>query len=259
VPTEINLFGYPYPVIGMDQRVGDRFQKETEYVRGKLPATRLDWAKRPDTYKTYPKMDKVSLPKAEFEESASVWDSLRERRSVRGFRKDPLSIEEVSCLLWASQGVSHQGYGQAFRTAPSAGALYPVETYVVANRVEGLEPGAYHYSVLDHSLELIRAGDLREKTMGAALDQRVAYDAPLVLVWTGVFKRSKWKYGQRAYRYVYLDAGHIAQNLALAAVSMDLGSCQIGAIYDGEANDIIGVDGEEESVIYMSVVGRPSD
>ncbi len=79
------------------------------------------------------------------------------------------------------------------------------------------------------------------------------------MVWTGVFKRSKWKYGQRAYRYVYLDAGHIAQNLALAAVSMDLGSCQIGAIYDGEANDIIGVDGEEESVIYMSVVGRPSD
>ena len=156
--------------------------------------------------------------------------------------------------MWAAQGITDQKFG--FRTAPSAGALYPVETYLVVNFVEDIDPGIYHYSVEAHELDLLMSGDFRTRIAHAALDQGIAYNANVVFIWTAIFQRSKWKYKQRAHRYVYLDAGHIAQNVALAAVAMNLGSCQVGALYDDEANDLLGVDGTEESVIYMTVIGR---
>jgi len=124
--------------------------------------------------------------------------------------------------------------------------------------VRSIEPGIYHYDVANHQLEQLSQGDFRAEVAGAALDQRMAADANVVFVWTAVFQRSRWKYRQRAYRYIYLDAGHVAQNLALAAVALDLGSCQIAALYDEEANRLLGVDGVEESTIYMSVVGKPA-
>jgi len=165
-------------------------------------------------------------------------------------------MEELSQLLWAAQGITRYQRGFGFRTAPSAGALYPIETYLIANRVETLEKGAYHYSVANHALHTLRLGDLAEEAARAALDQRMCRDAAVVFVWTAVFQRSKWKYDQRAYRYIYLDAGHIAQNVALAAVALALGACQIGALYDEEVNRLVGVDGEQESAIYMTAVGR---
>ena len=108
-----------------------------------------------------------------------------------------------------------------------------------------------------HELDQLRMGDFRMQVAQAALDQEVAFRANVVFVWTAIFQRSRWKYRQRAYRYIYLDAGHIAQNVALGAVSLGLGSCQIAALYDDEANALLGVDGIEESTIYMTVVGRP--
>jgi SagB-type dehydrogenase family enzyme len=159
-------------------------------------------------------------------------------------------------MLWAMQGITQPGRGVDFRTAPSAGALYPVETYLVVHNVEGVDPGVYHYDVQHHQLEQLKRGDFRAAVAHAALDQGMAARANVVFVWTAVFERPKWKYKQRAYRYVYLDAGHIAQNLALAAVALGLGSCQIAALYDGEANDLLGVDGVGESTVYMTVVGR---
>ena len=155
-------------------------------------------------------------------------------------------------------GITRRERGYEFRTAPSAGALYPIETYLGVNAVDGVQPGIYHYSVRDHALEQVRKGALGVEVARAALDQAMCARAPLVFMWTAVFERSRWKYDERAYRYVYLDAGHIAQNMALAAVSLGLGSCQIAATYDDEVNELLGVDGEEESVLYMSVVGRPS-
>jgi SagB-type dehydrogenase family enzyme len=148
-----------------------------------------------------------------------------------------------------------QNFG--LRTAPSAGALYPVETYLVVNAVEGIDPGVYHYNVEKHALDQLKAGDFGVDIARAALDQDVAHRANIVFVWTAIFGRCKWKYRQRAYRYIYLDAGHIAQNVALAAVALGLGSCQIAALYDEEANALLGVDGIEESTIYMTTVGRP--
>jgi SagB-type dehydrogenase family enzyme len=131
-----------------------------------------------------------------------------------------------------------------------------VETYLVVHSVEGIEPGVYHYAVERHELDQLQVGDFRAAVARAALDQKIADWANVVFVWTAVFERSKWKYKQRAYRYVYLDAGHIAQSVALGAVALGLGSCQIAAIYDDEANALLDVDGVGESAIYMTVVGR---
>jgi len=127
----------------------------------------------------------------------------------------------------------------------------------MVHAVEGIEPGIYHYAVEEHGLEQLQTGDFQMGIARSALDQEIAAWANVVFVWTAIFERSKWKYKQRAYRYVYLDAGHIAQNVALAAVALGLGSCQIAALYDDEANALLGVDGVDEGAIYMTVVGKP--
>ena len=124
--------------------------------------------------------------------------------------------------------------------------------------VQGVEPGVYHYAVGKHALSQLARGDFRMEIAAAALDQEMAYRANVVFVWTAVFGRCTWKYRQRAYRYVYLDAGHIAQNVALAAAGLGLGSCPIAALYDDEVNALLGVDGVAESALYMTVVGWPA-
>jgi SagB-type dehydrogenase family enzyme len=237
--------------------IGDTFQRETKYHRGRLPGGRLDWANKPATYKRYPSAPKVPLSPPQIEGGAPLWDVLRERHSVRHFQDTPLLEAGLSQLLWAAQGITRTTRGFGFRTAPSAGALYPVETYLVIHAVQGIEPGVYHYAVEKHELDCLKTGDFRVDVARAALDQEIAYWANVVFVWTAVFERSNWKYRQRAYRYIYLDAGHIAQNVALGAVALGLGSCQIAALYDEEVNGLLGVDGVEESAIYMTVVGRP--
>lgn len=242
----------------MPEGIGDRYQRETKYNRERMPHRRLDWRSKPDVYKVYPGSTRVELPRPRPETDMAVDEALSRRRSIRDFAPDPVSLEQLSYLLWAATGLQREEYGYEFRTAPSAGALYPIETYLVAKGVIGLEEGVYHYSVRDHKLEELRKGDFSIDVARAALDQVVAAKAAVVFIWTAVFYRSKWKYDQRAYRYVYLDAGHIGENLYLAAVTLGLGVCTVGAIYDDEANQVVDVDGVEESVIYMAAVGKPS-
>lgn len=241
----------------MADGIGDRFQGETKYARGKVPGGYLDWRKKPGTYKIYPDAPKVELPPPLEKGGMTVWETIGRRRSLRDFRSIPLSAAELSQLLWASQGVTKVVGDHALRSAPSAGALYPVATYLSIQMVKSVEPGIYHYDVRGHRLELLRAGDFRAAVAEAALDQGFLAEAAVVFAWTAVFARSKWKYKERAYRYIYLDAGHIAQNVALAAVALGLGSCQIAALYDDEVNAVLGVDGTEESIVYMTAVGRP--
>ena len=126
-----------------------------------------------------------------------------------------------------------------------------------AKNVEGLDRGLYHYDIKLHLLEELKAGDFSVLLTEACLGQEMLLSAAAVFIWSGLFFRSKWKYKQRAYRYVYLDCGHIAQNLALCASTLGLGSCQVGAFYDDEVNSILGLDGEKESSIYLTVVGNP--
>jgi SagB-type dehydrogenase family enzyme len=239
------------------KEVGALFQRETKYIRGKLSGGPLLWSEKPKTYKTYPDSPKIELDDPDVRGGMPLWEAIRTRQSIRNYRNIPLGSKLLSQLLWATQGISRQAMGFEFRTAPSAGALYPVETYLVLNNVERIEAGFYHYDVKKHQLEQLKRGDFRTDIARAALDQDMAYSANAVFVWTGIFERSKWKYKQRAYRYVYLDAGHIAENLALAAVALGLGTCQIGALYDEEVNALIDIDGAEESILYMSTVGYP--
>lgn len=241
----------------MKKGIGDLFQKETKYFRGKLGGGPLLWHAKPETYKTYPNAQKVKLDIAQTKGGMPIWEAVNLRRSVRNFKDKPLEKAALSQLLWTSQGITKQVMDYELRAAPSAGALYPIETYLVIHSVEGIDPGIYHYGVQDHELEQLRMGDFRETTAHAALDQDMAYSANVVFIWTALFERSKWKYRQRAYRYVYLDAGHIAHSVALAAVALGMGSCQIAALYDDEVNSILEIGGEKESVLYMTVVGHP--
>ncbi len=237
--------------------IGKSYQDLTRYVRGALPRHGLDWDAKPSLRKEYPNAIKtVELPSPEIDGGPPLWKTLQERRSERSYAREPITIQQLSQLLWATQGTTGEISHTKFRTAPSAGALYPVETYLVVNRVDGLAPGLYHYAALDGVLRLLREGDLGQEAAAAALDQQMAKNAAVVFIWTAIPERAKWKYLERAYRYIYLDAGHIAQNLYLAAGGLGLGCCAIAALYDDEANGLVGVDGTSETVIYMCAVGK---
>ncbi len=264
----------------MSENVGRAFQKASSYERERLEQEErtLDWRSRPPAYKFYTHVPVISLPSPspgpDEPPLPDLLTCVARRRSLRSFAAAPLSLLELSRLLWASAGITARfttPYGQDFyRAAPAAGALYPIETYLVASKVENLEPGLYHYRVAgadmlerpiaegSHSLEQLQTGDLRAAVAAAALDQPFMARAAVVFLWTAVFARSEWKYRERAYRYVYLDAGHMAAHLALTAVALGLGSCPVAAFYDQEANALLGIDGTTEGVVYMAAVGRPS-
>ncbi len=241
----------------MEKNVGDDFQTETKYVRTRSLGGNLDWANKPETYKSYPSSKTIQLPSQFQEATFNFAEVLRRRKSIRSFSSMPLSMDDLSFLLWASTGIQRTEHGYEFRTTPSAGALYPIETYIAVNNVEDIEKGLYHYNIKNHLLEEIKLGSLGVNLAHASLAQEMCTDASVVFIWTAVFRRSKWKYSQRAYRYIYLDAGHIAQNLGLAAASINCGSCEVGAFFDDELNSIVGIDGTEESTVCLSVVGYP--
>ncbi len=236
----------------MNETIGDDFQTDTKYFRNKSLGDTLDWANKPEIYKSYPSSKTIQLPNQLQETTISFSEALEKRKSIRTFSTQPLSKIDLAFLLWASTGIQRTEHGYEFRTSPSAGALYPIETYIVANNIEDIEKGLYHYNIKNHLLEEIKLGNFGNKLAHSALDQEMCADASAVFIWTAVFRRSKWKYSQRAYRYIYLDAGHIAQNLALAAVSIGCGTCEAGAFFDDEINSIVGVDGTERAQSFLA-------
>jgi len=258
-------FKYPFTYIqrGIDtfgreeEGVGDRFHRETRYSRDGVSGTKERSIRKPLQFKEYPEARVVPLPETIRWGTLSLDVVLKDRKSVRRYEKRSLALDDLSFLLWASTGLKKPLTEEGFRTAPSAGALYPIETYIIANNVKSLDPGVYHYNIKGHYLEEIRSGSVGGEAARAALGQMMAAEAPAMIVWTAIFSRTLSKYGQRGYRYVYMDVGHIAGNLALAAVAINLATCQIGALFDEESNHLVGVDGVEEAVIYMSTIGSP--
>jgi SagB-type dehydrogenase family enzyme len=162
----------------------------------------------------------------------------------------------LATLLWAAQGITLSAPDYQFRSAPSAGALYPVETYLSIHNVSDLKQGVYHLNVLDFALEEIALDNSGQYLARAALDQAMVRRGAVLFIWTAIVLRAMWKYRNRCIRYIFMDAGHIAQNLQLAATAMGLGCCPIGAFYDEEINQILRIDGEEETAIYLAAVGK---
>jgi SagB-type dehydrogenase family enzyme len=245
----------------MSESFGKQFHNRTKYHRGKLPRQRLDLSKRPPVYKNYSGAPHFSLPKPKETNGPGLWKLMHRRRSIRTFTTEPMIKDQLCQLLWATQGITEpdvSAYGGkiGLRVVPSAGALHPIETYLCVNNITDLDSGIYHYEVSTQDLALLQKGRFGEALARAALDQRMLSHGNVVFIWTAIFERSRWKYQQRAFRYVFLDVGHIAQNLALAAEALGLGSCQVAAFFDDEVNQLLQVDGDEESVLYLSVVGH---
>ena len=182
--------------------IGERFHEETSLTWGSAIGDVLRRKPpEPPPYKTYPSAMRVTLP-SPVHKGLSVETAIRKRRSIRDYAGDPLTVPQLAELLFAAQGITGRIFGQALRTAPSAGALYPFEIYVVANNVEGLEKGIYHYAVMEHELELVKAGDFADDVSEAALQQDMLGQANVSFVLAALLDRTRHKYGERGFRYI---------------------------------------------------------
>ncbi len=212
----------------------------------------LGWGVQPARTKDYPEATRIALPPVNVPPDLSLASAIARRRSLRDYASRPLTTAELAWLLGAATGITGPG---GLRAAPSAGAQYPIETYVVASRVEGIEPGIYHYAPADHALERVRGGTFGGDLVIAGLGQEFLGQAPVVLVLSAIFQRLRWRYRERAYRYALLEAGHIGQNVYLAAEAAGLGACAVGAFFDDAVNRLLDIDGVEEAALILVPVG----
>jgi SagB-type dehydrogenase family enzyme len=194
----------------------------------------------------------VKLPDPGLTGDVSLEEALATRRSIREYSQLPLSLEELSQMLWAAQGITSD---TGARTAPSAGGLYPLEVYVAVGRVNNLSPGIYRYQPKGHELISIKEGDFRGDLAGAALDQSWVKEAAIDVIISFASNRITPKYGDRGIRYAHLEAGHAAQNLCLQTTVLDLGAVTIGAFDDEKVKELLGIP-KEETPLYIIPVGK---
>jgi SagB-type dehydrogenase family enzyme len=216
----------------------------------------------PPIQKPYsPSAERIDLiPPAEFQRLPRVdlLFAIRNRQSHRQFIEAPLTLDELSFLLWSTQGIQQQlGAGHARRTVPSAGARHALETYLCALNVKGLNRGFYRYLALEHQL-VVEYGDERaaQKIVRAAFGQNWMSSAATVFIWSAIPYRMEWRYGLAAHKVILLDAGHVCQNLYLACEAINAGTCAVAA-YDQElVDELLRVDGKDEFAVYLAAVGK---
>ncbi len=179
--------------------------------------------------------------------------AIEKRRSRRRWLNKPLELEKLSTILWSAQGITDTHYG--FRAAPSAGATYPLEIYIVASNVTSIESGIYHYNPLEHALEVVRLGNYSKELENACLNQKWVGSAPANIVITAVYARTTRYYGERGYIYVHIEVGHVGQNIYLTAEALGLGTVAVGAFYNDRIAKLLGVRGEEP--LYVMPIGYP--
>lgn len=196
--------------------------------------------------------DTLALPDPQRNSTISVEEAILNRKSVRNYKNEPISIKEISQILWSAQGITHSG---KLRSAPSAGATYPLEVYVVVGNASDLSPGLYHYFPQGHRLSKILAGDLREKLSVACLNQPSVEKGAIDLVFCAVYSRTTSRYGNRGTMYVHMEVGHASENVSLQTVSLGLGTVVIGAFDDKKVKELLGLS-EEEEALYIMPIGR---
>lgn len=194
--------------------------------------------------------ERIELPNPVYDSDTSIEEALHKRRSVREYQQGGLILAEVAQLLWAVQGVTGP---RGKRTAPSAGHLYPLETYLVSQKVAELPKGIYHYLPNEHALLRIADRDVQEGLTRSALEQDSLHQAAAVIILTAVYERTAWKYGERTARYVHMEVGCAAQNLALQAESLGLGTVFIGAFNDDEVKKILALPKDEHPLCLLPV------
>lgn len=198
--------------------------------------------------------NEIKLPPPVEKGTLSLEEIIVTRRSERTFRGNPLDLNEVGQLLWSAQGITLQSRG--YRAVPSAGATFPLEIYVVAGRVNRLQPGLYKYNPQKHSLVKMKEGDLRQSLSDAALSQHMIKNAPASFIISADYERTSRRYGERATRYVHMEVGHAGQNLNLQAISLGYGAVMVGAFQDEDVKKILDLP-ENEEPLYIIPVGKP--
>lgn len=241
--------------------IGNDFVRLTRYIYGDKSDQEAG-VPRPDAIKArsgeilaLPAIGKIKLPEL------SLHQAIEQRRSLRKYSEAELSQEELSFLLWASCWArdfkTSERMEITFRNVPSAGSRHPFECHLLINRVEGIKSGLYYYHPVKHCLIRTEAVDsVADDIYEACMRQEMLKTAAVTFILSAVPYRTVWRYSQRGYRYLYLDAGHVGQNIHLASEAIGAGACMIGAYLDEGMNDAIGVDGVQEFVIYLATVGK---
>ena len=244
----------------MNETIGQEFMRrtqpfyvnQTDQMAGKVqPLLELEIPE---------KADLIALPKAEdihFKEM-DVRSAIDNRVSVRRYADSMLSLEELAYLLWCTQGVKQiTARPVTMRTVPSAGARHAFETYLLIKRVDSLEPGLYRYVATQHALiKLDTSSSIHEKISAACFSQKMVDNSAVTFIWVAILERMQWRYGERGYRYLHLDAGHVCQNLYLAGEAIDVGVCAIAAFEDKDLNTSLSLDGKEKFAIYLASTGK---
>ena len=246
----------------MSRNIGRDFMKMTQHQYLE-PSDQTLQKPQPPLVKTVSGETRLPLPlpaeidKGEVNLALPLQQAFEQRVSVRRYLNKELSQGQLSYLLWSTQGVRRiQGSVTTWRTVPSAGARHALETYLLINRVCGLEAGLYRFLPLEHQLAIVNLQpDMAEQVTAACLQQKFVRESAVTFIWTAAPYRMNWRYGERGYRYLHLDAGHVCQNLYLAAESLGAGVCAIAAFHDETLNAVLGVDGEAEFAIYAATVG----
>lgn len=236
------------------ETLGFRYLQDTKFNRKAIREKERPHISPGEAFKKYEETKRIALPRSWQKTEKGLEELLQKRRSVRQF-PNALSLEDLAFLLWSMQGVTAQAGPYLLRAAPSAGALYPIETYLAIERVDGLDAGLFHFDVRNFQLEQLADQSVAELVSRGALDQGFVSKAAVTVIWSAVFRRNMAKYGHRGLRYIFLDCGHICQNLLLAVESLHLKACPVAAFYDDELNTLLDLDGVEESVIYLTSVG----
>ena len=245
----------------MTNGIGRRFMEETQY--GRFPDSDQEKGLPQPPFERVPAADaeEIPLPQKAFSDLGRVplHEVIQSRRSLRQYASSALTQDELSALLWWTQGVKKVSpeHGITLRTVPSAGARHAFETYLLVNRVEGLSGGLYYFHATSHALvPLSTEAGLAERLKAACLGQESVSGSAVTFMWVAIPYRMTWRYGERSYRYLHLDAGHVCQNLHLGAEAIGAGACAIGAVCDEAVNDFLGLDGRDAFAIYLAAVGK---
>lgn len=251
-------------VLNMTKDTGKEFMKKTQYKflgtsdqkQGKpQPPLELPYDKSKEIIEL-PSPESFSL------NGISLRKAIEQRQSVRNYSETKISLTELSWLLWTTQGVKEvkkisEDYGVTLRNVPSAGARHAFETFLFINKVEKIKPGIYRYLAVEHKLvEFVSGKDVKEKVIEGCYGQRFVGTSAVTFMWVAIPYRMTWRYQERGYRYLHLDAGHVCQNLYLAAETINCGVCAIAAYHDEKINELLNLDGEQAFVIYIATSGK---